>query len=297
MTFRLVLASAVLAVAAGPALAQTEIVTRPNVEYVEHDGVKLTGDLYAPKGLAKAPVIVAIHGGGWRGGSPAAYKYWGPYLARNGIATFAIKYRLAKAGTYPKAVYDAKSAVQFVRAKAGDLGVDPERIGLMGESAGGHLVALLGLAAKEYNSEYRGDPNAAVPASVKAVVSFFGVYDLLAQWHHDQITRPLDQIAEKFLGVSPMQNRKLYFESSPISYATVDHREARFLLINGAQDDIVDPAQSQQFWQALNQSGIYSRRMILPGAGHFFATDPLDEPGSLSGMTAPRVLRFLQEQL
>src|SRR5262249_31893302 len=168
---------------------------------------------------------------------------------------------------------------------------------LMGESAGGHLVALLGLAAKEYNSEYRGDPNAAVPASVKAVVSFFGVYDLLAQWHHDQITRPLDQITEKFLGVSPMQNRKLYFESSPISYATVDHREARFLLINGAQDDIVDPAQSQQFWQALNQAGIYSRRMILPGAGHFFASDPLDEPGSLSGMTAPRVLRFLQEQL
>src|SRR5262249_12102580 len=86
-------------------------------------------------------------------------------------------------------------------------------------------------------------------------------------------------------------------ESSPINYATLDRRENRFLLINGTHDDIVDPALSQQFWQALNQAGIYSRRMVLQGAGHFFASDPLDEPGSLSGMTAPRVLRFLQDEL
>jgi len=282
---------------AGPALAQHEVITLRNIEYAKHDGVSLTGDLYMPKGVAKAPLIVGVHGGGWQGGSPAAHRHWGPYLAKNGFGMFAIKYRLAKEGTYPKAVYDAKAAIQFVRAKASDLGVDPDRIGLMGDSAGGHLVSLLGLAANEYKSEYRSDPNAGVPANVKAVVSFYGVYDLLAQWHHDQITRPLDQIAEKFLGVSPMQNRKLYFESSPINYATLDRRENRFLLINGTHDDIVDPALSQQFWQALNQAGIYSRRMVLQGAGHFFASDPLDEPGSLSGMTAPRVLRFLQEQL
>src|SRR5262245_65382286 len=89
-----------------PASAQQhEVITRANVEYVEHDGVKLAGDLYLPKGVAKAPVVIAIHGGGWQGGSPAAYQHWGPYLARNGYGMFAIKYRLAKAGTYPKAVY------------------------------------------------------------------------------------------------------------------------------------------------------------------------------------------------
>ena len=65
----------------------------------------------------KAPVIVAVHGGGWQGGSPAAYKHWGPYLAKRGYAMFAIKYRLAKDGTYPKAVYDVKSAIQAMRAK------------------------------------------------------------------------------------------------------------------------------------------------------------------------------------
>src|SRR5262245_3921119 len=109
---------------AGPALAQNEVVTRANVDYVEHDGAKLTGDLYLPKGVAKAPLIIGIHGGGWQGGGPVAYRHWGPYLAKNGFGMFAIKYRLAKEGTYPRAVYDVKSAVQFIRAKAGELGVD-----------------------------------------------------------------------------------------------------------------------------------------------------------------------------
>jgi acetyl esterase/lipase len=283
---------------ANPALAQQgEVTSLDNVDYVAHDGIKLTGDLYLPKGAAKTPLVIAIHGGGWQGGSPAAYQYWGPYLARNGYGMFAIKYRLGKAGTYPKAVYDVKAAIQFIRAKAGDLDVDPDRIGLWGDSAGGHLAALTGLAADQFTAEYRNDPNAGVPVNVKAVVGFYGVYDLLAQWHHDQIARPRDQIAEKFLGASPMQNRKLYFESSPISYATIDRNKASFMLVNGTADDIVDPAQSQQFWEALNQAGIYSRRIVIPGAGHFFSSDPHGEPGSFSGLAAPRVLRFLRDRL
>lgn len=289
---------AAMLAAAGPAMAQFEVVTKPNIEYVEHDGTKLTGDLYMPKGLAKAPVIVSIHGGGWQNGSPASFKYWGPYLAKRGYGTFAIKYRLGKPGMYPKAVYDAKSAIQFVRANAADLGVDPERIGLSGDSAGGHLVTLLGLAADEYKSEYRNDPNANVPANVKTVVGFYGVYDLLEQWHHDQISRPRDNISEKFLGASPMQNRKIYFESSPINHATVDRTRSRFFLVNGLADDIVSPSQTQQFWQALNAAGIYSRRVVIPGAGHFFSSDPIDnEQGSPVAIAAPKVLRFLEGSL
>ena len=94
-----------------------------------------------------------------------------------------------------------------------------------------------------------------------------------------------------------MQNRKLYFDASPVSYATIDRNRTRFLLIHGTADDIVDPTQAQQFWTALNQAGFYSRRVILPGAGHFFASDPHDTPGSYSGMAAPRILQFLQGQL
>jgi acetyl esterase/lipase len=276
-----------------------EVVTRPNLGFVQHDGANLAGDLYLPKGLDKAPVVIAVHGGGWQAGSRASYKYWGPFLARNGYALFSIDYRLGKAGTYPGSVYDVKAAVQFVRAKAADLGVDPERVGLMGDSAGGHLVALVGLAPDQFTTEYRSDPNYAVSASVKAVIGFYGAYDMLAQWQHDQIARPRDQIAEKYLGASPMQNRRVYFDSSPMSYATVDRNRARFLLIHGTADDVVDPAtQSQAFQNALNQAGIYVRRFVIPGAGHFWASDPFEgEIGGYGANVAPTILRFLEGAL
>ena len=297
----LVLAAAVMLAAVPAAKAAYEVVTQTNVEYAQHDGIKLVGDLYKPKGLAKAPAIIAVHGGGWQNGSRAGYRYWGPYLARNGFTVLSIDYRLGKAGTYPGSVYDVKAAIQFVRAKAADLGVDPERIGLMGDSAGSHLVALVGLAGAEplFSSGYRDDPNAAVPVNVKAVVAFYGVYDMLAQWHHDQIARPRDQIAEKYLGASPMENRRIYFKSSPISYATIDKKGTRFLLIHGTNDDIVDPpSQSEAFWLALNQAGIFARRIVIPGAGHFWASDPFEgEPGGYGATTAPRLLRFLEEAL
>ena len=146
----------------------------------------------------------------------------------------------------------------------------------------------------QFKSEHQNAPHAAVPAGVKTVVSFYGIYDMLAQWQHDQIARPRDQISEKFLGVTPMQNRKVYFESSPVSYATIDRNRTRFLLVHGTDDDIVDKAQAEVFWTALNQAGFYSRRVILPGAGHFFASDPHDMPGSFSGWRRRRILQFLQ---
>jgi acetyl esterase/lipase len=297
----LVLAAAAMLAAAPAAQAQYEVIAQTNVEYAQHDGVKLVADLYQPKGAAKAPAVIAVHGGGWQNGSRAGYRYWGPFLAKNGYVVLSIDYRLGKAGTYPGSVYDVKAAIQFVRAKAETLGVDPDRIGLMGDSAGSHLVALVALAGAEplFSSGYRDDPNAAVPVNVKAVVGFYGVYDMLAQWHHDQIARPRDQIAEKYLGASPMQNRRIYFESAPISYATIDKRGTRFLLINGTNDDIVDPpSQSEAFWLALNQAGIVARRIVIPGAGHFWASDPFEgEPNGYGATTAPRLLRFLAEAL
>jgi acetyl esterase/lipase len=297
----LVLAAAAMLAAAPAAQAQYEVIAQTNVEYAQHDGVKLVADLYQPKGAAKAPAVIAVHGGGWQNGSRAGYRYWGPFLDKNGYVVLSIDYRLGKAGTYPGSVYDVKAAIQFVRAKAETLGVDPDRIGLMGDSAGSHLVALVALAGAEplFSSGYRDDPNAAVPVNVKAVVGFYGVYDMLAQWHHDQIARPRDQIAEKYLGASPMQNRRIYFESAPISYATIDKRGTRFLLINGTNDDIVDPpSQSEAFWLALNQAGIVVRRIVIPGAGHFWASDPFEsEPNGYGATTAPRLLLFLAEAL
>src|SRR5437763_13441241 len=128
-----------------------EVVTRNDIVFAEHDGTRLLGDLYLPKGVDKAPVLIGVHGGGWQIGDRKFYKNWGTYLAQNGFAVFAIEYRLMKPGvkTWPGAVYDTKSAVQFVRAKAGELGVDPARIGMIGDRDGGHLSLLVAVAGGE----------------------------------------------------------------------------------------------------------------------------------------------------
>jgi len=279
--------------------AEYEIVSKPGIVYAEHDGTKLIGDFYLPKGRAKAPVLVGVHGGGWQIGDRSFYRYWGQFLARNGYAVFAIEYRLAKAGVFPAAVYDTKAAVQFVRAKAGEFDLDPDRIGLIGDSAGAHLSALVALAGDQFNSAYRDDANAAVAANVNAVVGFYGVYDLLAQWNHDLVARPRDPIVEKFLGASATQNRRIFFEASPISYATVDRNKIRFLLIHGTNDDIVDAeSQSGAFLTALAQAQFFVRRIIIPGAGHFWASDPFEaEPHSYHAIAIPRLMRFLESSL
>ena len=137
-----VMAAGLLVSGVAAQAATYEVTTRADIQFAEHDGVKLLGDLYSPRGLDKAPVLIAVHGGGWQVGNRKFYTNWGPYLARNGIAVFSIEYRLMKPGvkTYPGAVYDTKAAVQYVRAKAAELGVDPERIGMIGDFAGGASV-------------------------------------------------------------------------------------------------------------------------------------------------------------
>src|SRR6516225_1863163 len=232
-----------------------EVAIKSDILFAEHDGVKLLGDLYRLKGMDKVPMLVAAHGGGWQLGDRKFYRHWGNYLAKHGYAVFAIEYRLMKPGvkTWPGVVGDCRAAVQFVRANAADLGLDPDRIGMIGDSAGAHLAALVALASDEplFSSQYRNDPGSPASVNVKAVVGFYGVYDMQSQWEHDQITRPRDSVTEKLLGGPPMVSRKTFFEASPLSYATVDRNSTRFLLIYGREDDIVEPAtQSEKFLTA-----------------------------------------------
>jgi len=185
-----------------------------------------------------------------------------------------------------------------VRAQAAELGIDPERIGLIGDSAGAHLSSLVALAGEEplFSSDYRGDPHATVSPKVKTVVGFYGVYDMAAQWEHDLVTRPRDNIVEKFLGGAPMVNRKVFFDASPLSYVTVDKNTTRFLLLYGHEDDIANPkTQSERFLLALKQAGFFARTIVVPGAGHFWSVDPVDE--GFGAYAGPKVLRFLEGAL
>lgn len=276
--------------------------TETGMEFVSHDGTRLTGDLYRPEGGGNHPTVVAIHGGGWKRGEARLYQYWGPWLASRGIALYAIDYRLVEGerNRYPAAVHDVRAAVQFLRASAPRLGLDPARIGLIGDSAGAHLAALVALAGDGplFAEGCRQDPHVSVSTAVKAVVGVYGVYDMLAQWQHDLIARPRDQITEQFLGVSAIEDKFRYFEASPLAHATVAARKTAFLIAWGDNDDVVDwRDQSQPFVVALKQAGAVVRTVALATAPHFWMSEPIDEQGSFAAMLAPKLLRFLREQL
>jgi acetyl esterase/lipase len=282
--------------------AAQQIETRAGVAYANHDGVSLAGDLYLPAGAGPFPALVAVHGGGWQAGARNAFQFWGPYLAERGYALFAASYRLAKKGQkmFPQAVNDVLAAVQFVRGSAGEIKVDPERIGLFGASAGAHLASLaaLGGASPLFKGAYPKDAHAAVSAKVKVLVGVYGVYDLVEMWQRYQLQSPRENNIENFMGAAPMDDPRLYFDASPVNYATFANNQLGVFLSVGTEDDLVDRrAQTDAFLMKLKQANFFVRTCIVQGAPHYWVGDPIDEPRSYSGFMAPRLIRFLKERL
>jgi acetyl esterase/lipase len=272
-------------------MAEPAFELRPALTYATHDGVALQGDLYLPKAAGPSPVLIAVHGGGWQQGARSAFQHWGPYLAARGYALFAVSYRLAKKGkkAFPESVRDVLAAIQYLRGNAAALGID-----------GAHLCALAALGGRSpaLAGGYPDDPQAGIDTGVKVLVGVYGVYDLVEMWQAYRLNSPLDNNIENFIGASPMENRQLYFDASPVSYATYAANKTAVLLACGTEDDLVDrKAHTDAFLRALKQAGFFARTCIVQGAGHYWLSDPLDEPSSYSGFLAPRLGRFLAEKL
>jgi acetyl esterase/lipase len=279
-----------------------EIEMRPGLTYATHDSVALAGDLYRPKAGGPCPVLIGVHGGGWVQGARTAFQYWGPYLAARGIALFAVTYRLAKTGqkTFPHAVQDVLAAIQYLRGNAKELNLASDRVGVFGHSAGGNIGALaaLGGGSPLFAGGYPQDPHAGESTAVKVFAGVYGVYDLAQMWQTYLVQSPRQNNIEMFLGASLPENRQLYFDASPISHATIANNKVAVHLSVGTEDDLVDRrANTDAFVLALKQAGFFVRTTILQGAPHYFGSDPIDEPDSLSGFLAPRLMRFLAEKL
>ena len=144
---------------------------------------------------------------------------------------------------------------------------------------------------------YQGDRHAGQSTKVKAAIGAYGVYDMVRQWNSDQVTRPRDQIVQQFLGVAPMDDRRVFFDASPLSYAVTANNATAFLLAYGPEDDIVDRGQSDDFLIALKQARFYARNAVFPGWGHYWMSTSPEDPSTASYLFAPRLLRFLEEKL
>ena len=299
---RTLIAALLLVLAVGTARGQADGQTKTNVEYAVHDGVSLVGDLYLPASGGSHPAMVFIHGGGFARGSKAGYgNTWGPYLAARGYVVFAIDYRLSKptVTTWPQALLDCKAAVQYLRGNAAALGIDPDRIGVGGDSAGASLAALVAVTQDfpRFANRYSMDAYASASTKVKVAVPIYGVYDMTAQHEYESGLANNPRNLDQFLGGTPNQLPGAYFESSPISYI----REAATSLGNvatsnagakipwflawGMADPVVPPdGQSVVFVQALRGAGATVTAVAVPKTDHFwFPVTPLTgkkgEPG------------------
>lgn len=277
---------------------------RTDIVYATHDGIELRGDIYTPNGTGPFPAVIAVPGGAWLACERKGLKHWGHYLAKHGFAVFVVQYRVAvNEKMFPEAVCDVVSAVQFVRGSASDLDIDPDRVALLGASAGAHLSSLAALAGNEplFQSRQAANPYSAVSSSVKAFVGIYGAYDMFAAWQQEMADFvPVNGGRAKcFLGVAPYSDRQLYFDASPLSYVRYSSNKLPVLLAYGTEDEVVNPrTQSEPFLRALQQAGYPVRAYPVTGAGHFwFSEEPIDELGSFTSFLAPHLLRFLQRHL
>jgi acetyl esterase/lipase len=256
---------ALAALAARPALAQNlnvpdTVVYETDVEYASH----LLLDLARPKsGDGPFPAVVCIHGGGFRAGDRRGYDGLVLRLAEHGYVAVTIEYRLAPKYPFPAAVHDCKAAVRWVRHNAEKYHVDPERIGVMGGSAGGHLAQFLGVTANV--PEFEGVQNLGRSSQVTCVVNYFGPSDFTKSYGKSVDAA---EVLPLFLGGDLKTARRQHIRASPLYWVTPD--AAPTLCIHGTEDRYVAHEQAVWLVDRLKAAGVEAELLTLKGAGHGF---------------------------
>jgi acetyl esterase/lipase len=246
----------------------TEVHT--NREYVPGGHERQRLDLYVPaKADAPLPVIVWVHGGAWMGGSKDD---GGPALrfVGKGYAVACINYRLSQHAVFPAQIEDCKAAIRWLRSNATTYNLNPDRIGVWGASAGGHLVALLGTSGGVEDGERKGE-SADQSSRVQAVVDFFGPTDFLqmdahavpgARLKHDSSTSPESQL----IGGAIQENVEKVGRANPVKYVTKD--APPFLIVHGERDPLVPCHQSELLYEALKRARTDVTFYKIAGASH-----------------------------
>ena len=248
--------------------AQDNIVFEPNVEYSNPDGQHLMVNLARPKeGKGLFPAVLCIHGGGFRAGTRDGYDGLVKQLAARGYVAATVTYRLAPKYPFPAAVYDVKAAVRWLRANAKKYSIDPNRIGVTGGSAGGHLAQFLGVTA-DY-PEFEGDGgNAKQSSKVQCVVNFFGPSDFTQSYGKSVDAA---EVLPLFLGGNLQQQKRRHIVSSPLYWVTPD--SAPTLIVHGTKDPYVAYDQSVQLRDKMKAADVEVELLTIENGGHGFGGD------------------------
>jgi acetyl esterase/lipase len=225
-----------------------------NIEYKNIDGKSLQLDIYKAKNLTKpAPLLVFIHGGGWKSGQREDYKSYLNSFAMKGYITATVSYRLLPDSVYPACVEDIADAVQWLFTHGENYGYDPDRIALIGGSAGAHLALLTayGWNKTGLKANFPGNKH-----KIKAVVDIYGPTDLTTEYARTQ------SVVTNFLGHTYSENPKVFKEASPIFY--LDKNDPPTLILQGTSDQIVPYSQSDLLKTKLDSLGIPAVYYKLP---------------------------------
>lgn len=224
-----------------------------DVIYRDVDGVRLALDAHVPEGKGPFPAAILVHGGGWVAGDKEQYiTYIFQPLADAGFAWFSINYRLAPQYKFPADVEDVEAAIRWVKANAAKYNIDPNRIALIGESAGGHLVSFVGAQNRP-------------GARVAAVVSMYGIHDFISasvEW------KPIPEEILQLFGIRAVdaESAPTLIKASPVTYITKDM--PRFLLMHGSKDEDVPHEQSVEMCDKMKQVGAHCDLITIEGGPH-----------------------------
>lgn len=244
----------------GPEAPAVKLRSRQNLAVVSRGEVTVKVDVDRPDDARVLPAVLMVHGGGWTGGSKEAMRPLARALAARGWVVVSTSYRLAGQAPYPAAVHDVKAAVRWLRAHAGEFGLDPQRVGAVGGSAGGHLVGLVATTADRLIEETNGPWVGQSARLDAAVLMGAGV---------DQLARALEApkpIASQlvFFGGPVIERREIYREASPLHQLTAACPPLLFL--DGEKDD--PGARYVTMRQRMDELGVAHELAVVEGCAH-----------------------------
>lgn len=243
------------------------LIAHPNLEYVSggHERHKL--DLFLPKEASEPlPLIIWIHGGAWQNGSKDGCPPLRKGYIEQGYAVASINYRLSGHAIFPAQIEDCKAAIRWLRGHAEEYNLDPDRFGVWGSSAGGHLVALVGTSGGV--SEFDVGDFMEQSSSVQAVCDFYGPTDLIAFVRTPGYTKHADihSPESKLIGGLVLENEKQAASANPIEYINED--DPPFLIVHGDKDPVVPINQSELLFKAMKSHNLSVHFHTIHGAGH-----------------------------
>ncbi|MFM7131530.1 MAG: alpha/beta hydrolase fold domain-containing protein [bacterium] len=233
-----------------------------DVVYTKAGDVELKLDIARPAGTGDSlPTVLVIHGGGWQGGNKESNRRFLDQLAAKGFVAISPQYRLVPKAIFPAQVHDVKAAVRWAKANAAKYRIDPDRMGAMGFSAGGHLALMLGLTGEKDGLEGNLPPTGQ-NTKIKAVVNYFGPTDLDGEDIPD-LSKP---IVEKFLGGPLKDRKKEASQASPLDFVT--EGDPPVLTFQGTKDPLVPHTQAYKLADAMTVKNVRGRVALYVGDGH-----------------------------